>query len=146
MKIYVASSWRNKYQPDVVAALRAAGHEPYDFRNPAPGDHGFSWSSIDENWRNWTTQQFAEALKHPIAEHGFGLDYGAMQWSEGGVLVLPSGRSAHDEAGWMSGAGKPVIVYVPAEEGATEPELMYKLHSGGVTDRLQDVLDWAARP
>lgn len=33
-RIYVASSWRNKYQPEVVAALRKAGHKVYDFRNP----------------------------------------------------------------------------------------------------------------
>ena len=34
-RIYVASSWRNKYFPEVVDALRAAGHQVYDFRNPA---------------------------------------------------------------------------------------------------------------
>jgi len=36
-KIYVASSWRNDYYPKVVAKLREAGHEVYDFRNP-PSD------------------------------------------------------------------------------------------------------------
>ena len=34
MKIYVASSWRNERQPDVVQALRNAGHDVYDFRHP----------------------------------------------------------------------------------------------------------------
>ena len=43
-KIYVASSWRNKYQPEVVAALRAAGHEVYDFRNPEHNPGGFHWA------------------------------------------------------------------------------------------------------
>lgn len=38
MKVYVASSWRNKLQPDVVAIIRAAGHEVYDFRNPEEGE------------------------------------------------------------------------------------------------------------
>lgn len=47
-RIYVASSWRNVYQPAVVDALRALpGCEVYDFRNPAPGDSGFAWSDID---------------------------------------------------------------------------------------------------
>ena len=36
-KIYVASSWRNVYYPDVVAKLRKTGHEVYDFRNPPSG-------------------------------------------------------------------------------------------------------------
>ena len=35
--IYVASSWRNGYYPEVVAKLREAGHEVYDFRNPPSG-------------------------------------------------------------------------------------------------------------
>jgi hypothetical protein len=31
-KIYVASSWRNVYYPEVVAKLREAGHEVYDLK------------------------------------------------------------------------------------------------------------------
>jgi hypothetical protein len=34
-KIYLASSWRNERQPELVRILREAGHEVYDFRNPA---------------------------------------------------------------------------------------------------------------
>ena len=34
MYLYIASSWRNTYYPEVVTALRKAGHEVYDFRNP----------------------------------------------------------------------------------------------------------------
>ena len=30
MKIYLASSWRNQHQPEVLQALRAAGHEVYE--------------------------------------------------------------------------------------------------------------------
>lgn len=33
-KIYVASSWRNQYQPQVVRFLHEQGHEVYDFRHP----------------------------------------------------------------------------------------------------------------
>ena len=44
--IYVASSWRNQYQQRVVSLLRELGHEVYDFRNPSPDNHGFSWSEI----------------------------------------------------------------------------------------------------
>lgn len=32
--IYVASSWRNPYYPEVVNRLKAEGHDVYDFRNP----------------------------------------------------------------------------------------------------------------
>lgn len=66
-KIYLASSWRNPVQPQAVQMLRDAGHEVYDFRNPAPGNTGFAWSEIDPDWLNWTPQRFIEALSHPVA-------------------------------------------------------------------------------
>ncbi len=59
MKIYVASSWRNTRQPEVVEALRARGHEVYDFRHPAPGNEGFSWKAIDGGWQSWSSEQAA---------------------------------------------------------------------------------------
>lgn len=125
-KIYVASSWRNQHQPQVVSFLREQGHEVYDFRYPA-GKMGFQWSQIDEDWENWSTDQYRAALEHPIVQAGFKSDFDAMQWADVCVLVLPCGRSAHSEAGWMKGAGKKVIVYQIWEE---EPELMYKLFDG----------------
>lgn len=48
MHLYIASSWRNIYYPEVVTALRAAGHEVYDFRNPPSGDPGFHCTDVDE--------------------------------------------------------------------------------------------------
>lgn len=123
-RIYVASSWRNEHQPLVVAALRGAGHEVYDFRNPAPGNRGFAWSQIDPAWQAWTTEQYRAALTHPIAASGFAHDVGAMEWATDFCLVLPSGRSAHLEAGWAMGRGKPCSIYSPTLQ---EPELMYLL-------------------
>lgn len=51
MRIYVASSWRNERQPEVVARLRAEGHEVYDFRRPNGQQDGFHWSEIDPEWQ-----------------------------------------------------------------------------------------------
>lgn len=125
MKLYVASSWRNEYQPAVVADLRDAGHEVYDFRNPSEGDCGFSWREIDANWQKWTPQQYIAALGSPVAVSGFMSDYKAMQWADGCVLVLPCNRSAHLEAGWFIGQGKPTYILIPPDY--PEPELMYLL-------------------
>lgn len=123
MKIYVASSWRNQQQPAVVAALREVGHEVYDFKNPRPGNHGFHWSDIDPEWKGWQPEVFRTALSHPIAEAGFESDWSAMHWAEGCCLVLPSGRSAHIEAGYFVGAKKPLVILL----APGEPELMYKM-------------------
>lgn len=137
-KIYVASSWRNPRQADVVAFLRNKGHEVYDFRNPAPGNTGFSWSWIDPKWENWDSAELREALAHPIAQDGFGHDFRAMEWADQCVLVLPCGRSAHLEAGWFTGKGKPLTVYTPS---ACEPELMYLLAGDNqtITTNLEEM-------
>ena len=130
MKIYVASSWRNDLQESIVIVLRSMGHEVYDFKNPEKNDTGFSWSEIDPNWQNWTSDEYVEALNHPLAVDGFKKDFNAMKWADCCVLVLPCGRSAHTEAGWMKGAGKEVYILQLQPE---EPELMYKLYDGVFT-------------
>lgn len=131
MKLYVASSWRNAYQPRVVQLLRSAGHEVYDFKNP-PNGSGFGWREIDPNWLTWTPERWREALRHPRAVEGFRSDFEAMQWADACVLVLPSGRSAHLEAGWFAGAGKPVVMYAPQVHAERiEPDLMVELFGTG---------------
>ena len=79
MRIYVASSWRNLYQPTVVTALRQEGYEVYDFRHPAPDDDGFHWAEIDPAWQAWTPGQYQAALQHPLAQVGFAQDKLALQ-------------------------------------------------------------------
>lgn len=128
-KIYLASSWRNAYQPELIRALRDAGHGVYDFRHPTEESEGFHWSDIDPNWLDWTPAQYRWALQHPIAHSGFSADERGMRWADTGVLLLPCGRSAHAEAGWLSGRGRPVYVYIPEGE-QVEPELMYRLFDG----------------
>ena len=134
-RIYVASSWRNPYFPEVVTRLREAGHEVYDFRNPPHGGAGFHWTDVDPDAPHWTYAQYAEGLHHPLAERQFQADIDALTWADTCVLVLPCGRSAHTEAGWMAGAGKRVLAYIPE---MVEPELMYKLFDGvaGSLDEL----------
>ena len=135
-RIYVASSWRNTFYPEVVRRLLEAGHQLYDFRNPPDGKGGFFWKDIGPDWQEWTVRQYLDSLSHPWAEYGFKRDYDAMKEADACVLVLPCGRSAHSEAGWMAGAGKKVIVYIPEKQ---EPELMYKLFYA-VTDDFDEVL------
>jgi hypothetical protein len=131
MKIYVASSWRNSYQPGVVEFLRRMGHDVYDFKNPIEGDHGFHWTAIDPNWNGWDRRGYIEALKNPTAEAGFAKDMDALKACDACVVVGPCGRSAHLEFGWAVGAGRKSVVYLPEEQ---EPELMYKMADAIVTE------------
>lgn len=115
----------------MVKRLNAEGHDVYDFRNPPYGGSGFHWTDVDENAPNWTFEQYAEGLHHSLAERQFEADLCALEHADMCVLVLPCGRSAHTEAGWMAGKGKRVIVYIPE---MVEPELMYKLFDDVVGD------------
>lgn len=140
MRIYVASSWRNGYQPEVVNALRELGHDVYDFRNP-PQRSGFSWREIDDRWQDWTVDEYIENLNHPTAIAGFTSDFDAMQAADACVLVMPCGRSAHIEAGYFVGANKKLLILA----SKSEPELMYKMadsiHAGlgSLLLRLQEI-------
>ena len=137
-KIYVASSWRNQYYTEVVEKLRAAGHDVYDFRNPPQGTVGFRWSDVDPNYMEWSVDQYREGMKSPRAKQQFANDIQALEWADTCVLVLPCGRSAHTEAGWLAGKGKRTIVYIPEMQ---EAELMYLLFDL-VTDNLDEVVSF----
>lgn len=115
MNIYVASSWRNPFQQNVVKILREQGHEVYDFKNPGPGDSGFHWREVDGGYESWTPQQYRSALNHPIAKKGYLNDFRAMMRADACVLVLPCGRSAHLEAGHFAGAGKLLFILLMDE-------------------------------
>lgn len=140
-RIYVASSWRNTDHPFIVSTLRADGHEVYDFRNPRLGDTGFAWSEIDPDWLGWTPKSYRDLLDHPIAASGFDSDFAAMEWADTFVLALPCGRSAHLEAGWATGAGKPTAILL--HEDKFEPELMYRM-ADLVAVAVEEVQAWLA--
>lgn len=126
IKLYVASSWRNQYQPEAVKNLRYWGFEVYDFH------HNRQLSEIDPNWQGWTIKEAIEKLNHPIAEEAYKFDKEALDDSDGCVLILPSRCSAHLEGGYMVGQGKPLYIWSPEN---CEPELMYKM--GFVSDSLK---------
>lgn len=146
MKIYVASSWRCERQPAVVEALRKAGHDVYDFKNPAPGDQGFHWKECanpDVDWKQWSPSEFRKALKHPVAIRGFDKDMAALDGADACVLVLPCGKSAHLELGYAAAAGKISFVL---SEGQHEPELMYRMCTAPyVLLSIEETIDALAR-
>ena len=134
MKIYVASSWKNKYQQEVVTALEQMGHQVYDFKKD-----GFRWEEIDENWKDWDLPTYVNALKRQEAERGYARDFRAMIWADAFVLVLPCGPSAHLEAGWAVGQGKPTCILL--SECEFRPDLMYKM-AGYIALTLESMKEW----
>jgi hypothetical protein len=149
VKIYVASSWRNEFQPEVVRKLRALGHEVYDFREEGDGwgsggsgAGGFGWKEIDVDWQSWGLKEYLKALQHPRAEEGFRRDMDALRRADACIMVMPCGPSASMEMGYAVGAGKLVAVYCPA---IREPDLMIKMASH-ITERWSSIELWLNIP
>ena len=150
MRIYVASSWRNEYQPEVVRRLRELGHEVYDFRGCDTGwgsatdrvgiPGGFSWSNVDPDWKSWPDDvpRYLLGLEHPRAIEGYNRDMDALKRADAYILVNPCGQSAHAELGYASGAGKLTAAWCPA---IREPDLMLKM-AGYITDAWPLIEDW----
>jgi hypothetical protein len=163
-RIYVASSWRNPYQPHVVSFLTEHGHHVYDFRSdiravdpsvvervglgsgPPPAT-AFAWSEMDEQWKDWEPAKYRYLLQtHPRAAQGYVGDLRGMEWADTCVLCLPCGNSAHIEAGYMKGLGKRLIIYwetndrttvTPEKQWKFEPDLMYLLADNLVIGRSE---------
>lgn len=125
-RVYVASSWRNQYQPGVVNHLRNLGLDPYDFRSPAKGENGFQWRDVDPDWQNWDVDRYRQGLKHPTAQKGYEFDLRALIECDHTLLVLPCGRSAHLELGFAAGRMKKTAILYPSGVNV-EPELMNKM-------------------
>lgn len=136
MKVYLASSWRNQYYEQVLKELTEFGLEVHDFRD----ERGhFLWSDIDTDWKNWTTEKYIANLQNHLAGIGYNRDKEGIDTSDICVLLLPCNRSAHTEAGYMKGTGKPVFALIPERQ---EPELMYRLFDGiftNTTDLLNSI-------
>lgn len=146
-RIYVASSWRNEYQPMVVAQLRCDGFEVYDFRNP-PNGSGFGWEQIAGveprpigQRRVWNARKTREVLDHPIARAGYEADIGAVRACDVLVYILPCGKSASWEFGYAMGQGKPCFVLQVDDE---EPELMFREAQicGSLIELLRSLQAW----
>ena len=138
-KIYLASSWRNKHYENVLETLRSQGYETYDFKHPENNElSGFSWERVDQDYEKWACKDFKEGLNHPEAIKAFEKDFNAMQKADYCILLLPCGRSAHSEAGWMKGNGKKVFVLDLSEKPT--PELMYRMFDAYLT-KMDDLVE-----
>ena len=136
MKIYVASSWKNKHQPEVVDRLRNEGHEVYDFKDAA---NAFDWRNLNFVG-GWNPDSCRQVLEHSQVRRAFTADMQALRLCELCVIVTPCGNSAHMEAGWAVGANKKLIIYYA--EGTNSPDVMHLMADAvvvGVTELIAEV-------
>jgi hypothetical protein len=143
MKLYLVGSLRNPEVPSLAARLRAAGHVVFD-------DWMAAGPEADDKWMEYEKargRNFAQALEGYAAKHVFEYDRSHLDESEGGILLLPAGRSGHLEAGYLIGQEKPLWILMPGEPERFD--VMYRFSTGVFTDEA-DLLDalghWVPTP
>src|SRR3990167_3013472 len=124
MHIYLIGPLRTPVIPELGRTLRTWGHTVFD-------DWFGAGPKADDSWQEYETvrgRSYKEALKGLAAEHTFEWDLKHIREADAGVLVLPAGKSAHLELGYMIGRGQRGYVFMP--EMPKRWDLMYRLAHG----------------
>jgi nucleoside 2-deoxyribosyltransferase len=124
LTIYLIGSLRNPEIPLIGNRLREAGIDAFDEWHDAGPEADDYWKK-DQQTRGRT---YIEALESYAADHVFEFDYFHLNRCNGAILVLPAGRSAHLELGYMIGQGKPG--YVLLDKDTDRWDVMYRFATG----------------
>jgi nucleoside 2-deoxyribosyltransferase len=107
--VYVIGALRNPKIPEFAQLLRLRGFDAFDSWF-APGPHA------DDFWRDYTKARnltYKEALRDWSARHVFEFDKKHLDRCDMAVLLMPAGKSAHLELGYMVGKGKSAFILFP---------------------------------
>ena len=121
MLIYIMGSMRNPIIRDVGNAIREnTSWEAFD-------DWHSGGPEADDYWQSYERgrgRDYKDALYSPHSQNIFELDKRYLNKADAGVLVMPAGKSAHIELGYLCGLGKPG--YVLFDEEPERYDIMYQ--------------------
>lgn len=120
MIVYVIGSLRNPRITEVANTLRQAEHDVFE-------DWHAGGPQADDEWQRYERERgrtYREALYGYHAQHVFAFDKYHLDRANAGVLVMPAGRSAHLELGYLVGQGKPGFVLF--DEEPARFDIMYQ--------------------
>lgn len=136
--IYVIGSLKNPEIPLIANRLREAGHEVFDDWHAAGPD-------ADDYWQMYEQRRghgYIKALKGYPARHVYEYDKHHLDRADIGLLVLPAGKSAHLELGYLIGRGR--ATYILLDGDPERYDVMYQF-AKGVFNNIEELLD-AIRP
>jgi hypothetical protein len=132
MKIYLASSWKNKNVVlEMVEILRSEGHAVDAFCDEEKRISFNGTELIDtmvEEGLDVTQLTAKEMMMHWRVQEAFKEDKKYLDWADAVVMFMPCGRSAHLEAGYAAGQNKKLFSVGGFEKG--EFETMYGFANG----------------
>lgn len=133
-RLYVIGSLRNPNIPNIGRQLRAAGFEVFD-------DWHAAGPRADDHWREYEESRgrtYIEALDGAAASNVFRFDKANLDKADAVVMVLPAGKSAHLELGYVIGTGKPG--YILQDPDDCRWDVMYRFATK-VCDCVEDLVD-----
>jgi len=110
--IYLIGSMKNPQVPLVANRIeKEIGIEAFcDWASPGP--------DADEYWRDYEKlrgRTFKEAFNGYHARNVFDFDKKHLDRTDGVLMVMPGGKSAHLELGYVVGCGKPAFILFDKE-------------------------------
>lgn len=146
MKAYVASSYKNEEVRNVIETLEVNGVDCHDWISDEAPEAWDTWFKKTADSPTWDSKRHVDFMWDEQMQRIARIDYAEMDKADIGILVLPAGRSAHLELGYMIGRGLPTAVYFPDTfpPQIIEPEPMlngatYK------TNNLKYLTEWVLR-
>lgn len=121
MKIYIIGTFKNDRVEPLGDKLRSLGFEVFDsWRGTHPESDQVMWR-YEQN----RGHSYKEALRGLAAQNAFQFDKKHLDESDLAIMVMDAGRSAHIEAGYMIGRGKPVFVLLEKDKKIERLDLMH---------------------
>ena len=137
MKIYIASSWKNKKFVKICAdQLRFYNHEVDCFCDNSSGRYVFHFSELGDP----SELDVINFLLDDRTQKAFQEDKKWLDWCDVCLLILPAGKSAHLEAGYAKGQDKLLIIW-QEEYPKGEFDVMYGF-ADLVTDSVAAVVEF----
>lgn len=137
MKVYLAGRLADPDIPTLTALLTKHSLDVFsEWYTPGP--------EADVRWRDYEQAlgiDYITALQRPSAQNTYQFDKRHIDASDVMVAVLPCGKSAHLEIGYMIGKGKPVFLLMRDEPDRWD--VMYNFvyeNGGGIVKSVDDLV------
>jgi nucleoside 2-deoxyribosyltransferase len=128
-RIYLAGSWKNQQEILLLRdVLKSQGHTVDCFASEDNGRISFNWSKLDDIQDKLPEMDAKDMLSVPRVQEAFREDRRWLDWCDMCILILPSGKSAHLEAGYAKGQGKTVVIFGDLQKG--DFDVMYGFADG----------------
>ena len=148
LKIYLAGSWRCAEGIRImVRTLRALELEVDCFCDQEGGRVGYNIADcLEAGGHSLDEVDAITALKHPAVADKFRIafteDKKWLDWCNCLILLMPAGRSAHLEAGYVKGQGKLLYIYWMKDLEKGEFDNMYQFADGMFrTEQMHELIE-----